>query len=103
MSPLANGSNDPSFALDHLPLHLPPALLKARLAGLIRASATQGAMTVAETVVRYFQALALHPQLVADLNERAAYCHGARHWRLLAAIGEQSAGRSAGRLSKGGA
>lgn len=103
MSPLATGSNDPSFALDRLPLHLPPAQLKARLAELIRASVTQGAATVAETVVRYFQALALHPQLVADHKERAAYCRGAGHWRLLAAIGEQSAVQGAERLPTGGA
>lgn len=94
-------TTDAALALDPLPLHLPPELLKARLAGLIRASVNQGAAAVAETVVRHFQALSLHPQLATDLNERAAYCHGARHWRGLAAIGERAASHCAGAVPAG--
>lgn len=79
-------ATDSLLASESLPLHLPPELLKARLADLIRAAVTQGAATVAETVVRHFQALSLHPELIANGDERAAYCRGARHWRGLATI-----------------
>lgn len=101
MQRISTGTTDATLAVDSLPLHLPPELLKARLAGLIRASVTQGAAAVAETVVRHFQALSLHPQLAADLDERAAYCRGARHWRGLAVIGERSASHGAGRVPAG--
>ncbi len=101
MQHLSNGTADPILALDALPLHLPPEQLKARLAGLIRASVSQGAAAVAEAVVRHFQALSLHPQLAADLDQRAAYCRGARHWRGLAAIGERSVSQCAGRVPAG--
>lgn len=101
MQHLSNGTADLILALDALPLHLPPEQLKARLAGLIRASAKQGAAAVAETVVRHFQALSLHPQLAANLDERAAYCRGARHWRGLATIGERSLSHSAGQVPAG--
>lgn len=94
-------TSDPTFVLDSLPLHLPPEQLKARLADLIRASVNQGAAAVAETVVRHFQALSLHPQLGADPDERAAYCRGARHWRGLAAIEEQGMSHGAGRAPAG--
>lgn len=103
MSNLPNvqvSASDPLIAADPLPLHLPPELLKARLAELIRAAVTQGAATVAETVVRHFQALSLHPELIARGDERAAYCRGARHWRGLAAIDAGAAGRPAcGRMA----
>ncbi len=102
MQRISTATADPTLALDSLPLHLPPELLKARLAGLIRASARQGAATVAETVVRHFQALSLHPQLAADLDERAAYCRGAQHWRGLAAVGERSFVDDSGRVPAGG-
>ncbi|MFP4063308.1 MAG: hypothetical protein ACLFNA_10880 [Halochromatium sp.] len=104
MSNSQRSTSDPAFVVDSLPLHLPPEQLKARLAGLIRASAKQGAAAVAETVVRHFQALSLHPQLAAELDERAAYCRGARHWRGLAAIGAgsaSSAGQGVGHVSQG--
>ncbi len=101
MSSIHRSTPDSTLALDSLPMHLPPELLKARLAGLIRASAEQGAAAVAETVVRHFQALSLHPQLAADLDERAAYCRGAQHWRGLAALGEVSASHRAGRVPAG--
>jgi len=101
MQPIFNATADPALALDSLPLHLPPEQLKARLAGLIRASVNQGAAAVAETVVRHFQALSLHPQLAADLDERAAYCRGAHHWRGLAALGGRSASHCAGRAQAG--
>lgn len=94
-------STDLPIALDSLLLDLPPELLKARLAGLIRASVKQGAAAVAEAVVRHFQALSLHPQLAADLDQRAAYCRGARHWLGLAAIGEAGSGDRAGRAPAG--
>jgi len=97
----SNGTADPILALDALPLHLPPEQIKARLADLIRASVSQGAAAVAETVVRHFQALSLHPQLAADLDQRAAYCRGAQHWRGLAAIGERSLSHCAGRVPAG--
>jgi len=98
---ISNGTTDPALVLDSLPLHLPPELLKARLAGLIRASLSCGAAAVAETVVRHFQALSLHPQLAANLDERAAYCRGARHWRGLAVIGESCASHGARRVPTG--
>jgi hypothetical protein len=78
--------------LDPLPLHLSPEALKLRLAAMIRFAVAQGSAAVADTVVRYFQALAVHPALEADAAERAAYCHGAQHWRRLAAVGERVAG-----------
>lgn len=73
-----------------LPLHLPPEQLKARLADLIRCAVTQGTAAIAKTVARHFQALSLHPQLAANLEERAAYCRSARHWHGLAALRQQS-------------
>lgn len=92
MSSFRATMTDPTLGLDPLPLHLPPELLKARLAALIRLAVTQGAAAVAETVVRDFQALSLHPALAADPDERAAYCRGARHWRGLAALAARTAG-----------
>lgn len=96
MQSIRTRTNDPWPGLDTLPLHLtpelnlPPEQLKARLAGLIRAAVNQGAAAVADAVVRHFLALSLHPQLVASLDERAAYCHGACHWRRLAAISDRA-------------
>lgn len=101
MQRISNATADSALALDSLPLHLPPELIKARLADLIRASVSQGAAAVAETVVRHFQALSLHPQLGADPDERAVYCRGARHWRGLATIDEQGMSARAGRASAG--
>ncbi len=101
MQRISNATADSALALDSLPLHLPPELIKARLADLVRASVSQGAAAVAETVVRHFQALSLHPQLAANLDERAAYCRGARHWRGLAVIGAPAASQGAGRVPTG--
>jgi hypothetical protein len=101
MSELQATATDPTLALETLPLHLPPELLKARLAELIRAAVSQGATAVAETVVRHFQALYLHPELVADGDERAAYCRGARHWRGLAALEMGAVASPAGAVSAG--
>jgi hypothetical protein len=92
MQSIRTGNDDRSLCLDLLPLHLPPEQLKARLAGLIREAVNQGAATVAETVVRHFLALSLHPQLASNRDERVAYCRGAigadwpRSVNLLAAI-----------------
>lgn len=101
MQHISNGTADPILALDDLPLHLPPELIKARLADLIRASVSHGAAAVAETVVRHFQALSLHPQLRADPDERAVYCRGARHWIGLAAIDAHGISDGAGRAPAG--
>ncbi|WP_462322807.1 ATP dependent RNA helicase [Halochromatium sp.] len=95
MQGISTDTTDTALALDSLPLHLPPEMLKARLADLIRTSVNHGAAAVATTVVRHFQALAMHPQLGADSDERAAYCRGAHHWRGLAAIGEPCMGQGA--------
>jgi hypothetical protein len=104
-TPCANATTDPSPALEilplDLPLDLPPDLLRARLADLIRAAVNQGTAAVAETIVRYFQALALHPELAANLDERAAYCRGAHHWRGLAALASGRLDNNAGQVPAG--
>lgn len=84
MSDSLASTADANFWLDAVPLHLPPETLKQRLAGLIRDAVRQGSASVAETVVRHFQALSLHPALASERDERAAYCRGARHWRQIA-------------------
>jgi hypothetical protein len=75
-----------SFATDDLPLNLSPASLKQRIAEMVRVAVHQGAAPVAANVVRYLWALYLHPELVADRQERTAYRRVANHWRGLAAI-----------------
>jgi hypothetical protein len=93
--------SDSSLAFDSLPLHLPPEQLKARLVSLIQAAVKHGAATVAETVARHFQALSLHPELTFDLDERAAYCRGARHWLGLAAVSDRPESHQIERLPSG--
>lgn len=105
MSTSFTPSADAALWLDAVPLHLPPETLKQRLASLIRDAVGQGSASVAETVVRHFQALYLHPGLQADDDERAAYCRGARHWRQLAAtqpLAEQAPRRLRGQPSRRG-
>jgi len=64
------------------------AAIESRLAELIRRSARGCPPELAQTVLRHIEALCRHPEL-RDPDQFCAYRRLARHWRWIAARGEQ--------------
>lgn len=67
------------------PLRLPPETIERHLADLIRTYVDGRSAALALAVVRYCEALLLHPTLRNQPDRLPGLCRLARHWRLLLA------------------
>lgn len=74
---------------DEMPTKLPPDDLKQHLGDLVRRYVRDGrSPQLAHRVIRYCQALYLHPDLSSQPEEQGAFLSLAQHWRCLAQIEE---------------
>lgn len=86
MSDLALPWVDLDSLADEVPSDLPPEDLKKALGDMVRGYVRGGRSGhLANRVVRYCQALYLHPALGNQPDERDAFRDLAQHWRRLAA------------------
>jgi len=76
---------DKAMISDDLPLHLPPEALKQRIRTLVHDYAHRRSARIAQAVVRYSEALSLHPALRDQPDQLQAFCRLKWHWRMLAA------------------
>jgi hypothetical protein len=74
---------------------LEPPILESRLGELIRMYTRDCTLDLAESVVRYLEALYLHPQLAGSHDQQCALRRFACHWRWLAEQHRQGIGRNA--------
>ena len=70
---------------EDLPLLLPADTLKRRTAALVRRDVQRRSPQLARAIARHSGALALHPAVRDQPDQRRAFCDLNRHWRLLAA------------------
>lgn len=68
-----------------VPEALPVEALKARIAEMVRGYVARRSPQLARCIAHYSSALALHPALRDEPEQRAAFCRLNRHWNLLAA------------------
>lgn len=86
MSDLVLPGVDLDSLADELPADLPPEALKKALGDLVRGYVRGGrSRDLANRVIRYCQALYLHPVLGSQPEEQDAFRDLAQHWRRLAA------------------
>jgi hypothetical protein len=68
-----------------VPEALPVDALKARIAAMVRGYVARRSPQLARCIAHDSGALALHPGLRDEPEQRAAFCRLNRHWNLLAA------------------
>lgn len=68
-----------------VPEALPLEALKARIAAMVRDYVARRSPQLARAIAHDSGALALHPALRDEPEQRAAFCRLNRHWNLLAA------------------
>jgi hypothetical protein len=79
-------------SLPAAPEALPVDALKARIADMVRGYVTRRSPQLARCIADYSGALALHPALRDQPEQRTAFCRLNRHWYLLAAQCPAAAG-----------
>jgi len=81
-----------SASVPAAPEALPVDALKARIADMVRGYVTRRSPQLARRIADYSGALALHPALRDQPEQRTAFCRLNRHWYLLAAQCPAAAG-----------